>query len=1019
MAVTNYERLSVAFALALGCGVSACFGAEEDIDFATQIRPIFNKHCVACHGGVKRASGVSYIVRERALAPAKSGKAPIKPGEPDGSELIRRVTTTDEEERMPPSDHGPRLSVSDVELLREWIRQGAPWKEHWAYVRPQPQPLPKVSNPAWCFQPLDYFVLARLDGEGLKPSPPADRAAWLRRVSLDLIGLPPAPEEVREFVRDSSAQAFEKVVDRLLASPHFGERWAALWLDLARYADTMGYEKDPGRNVWPYRDWLIRAFNADMPFDQFTVRQLAGDLLPDATMDDRIATVFHRNTQSNTEGGTDDEEFRLAAVIDRVNTTWQVWRATTFGCVQCHAHPYDPIDHDEYYRFLAFFDTTQDWDLNEEFPLLRVPLDEADRGKAAQIDGRIATLRRRLSETGDRLAANPAQWRALKPDKAESTGSAKLDVRETNGVPELIVTGTITSKSRYTLEGAVPPEATRLTALRVEALPMDEAAARSSAELGFVLSKLKAVVVDPNRPPSDGPGGSGPEKPASPVPQQSTSPPPQDSSASKPDAASAKQPAGTNAPALEPGEITFAAVFDDDPTSFYRAEHSLTDDPKGWAAYTRMSTPRRAIFVPEKPVELPPGARLRLTLAQDMIGGDAFPLAIRRARFAISESDEWPRAVQSPEVTAQRRELAGLQKKLGDIKGVNVPVMAEQDARRRRVTRQFVRGNWLDKGAVVEPGVPKLFPSLPPNAPADRLAMAHWLVSTNDPLTGRVAVNRFWEQLFGLGLVETLEDFGSSGARPSHPELLDFLALRFQNELGWSLKRFLRELTLSATYRQDAKVTPALLDQDPGNRLLARGPRVRLSAEMVRDQALAVTGLLSRQMHGAPVMPPQPRGVWRTVYNDAKWETSKGDDKYRRALYTYWKRTSGYPSFLMFDAPSREVCSARRIRTNTPLQALVTLNDPVFVECAVALAGRMAAEAGPAPEKQIARGYELATCRPPAPGALRDLLALHRAATEEFADQPDLAAKLSENPQQAALAVVANAILNLDAVLTK
>jgi Protein of unknown function (DUF1553)/Protein of unknown function (DUF1549)/Planctomycete cytochrome C len=942
------------------------------IDFTTKIRPILNKHCTACHGGVKRVNGVSFLVRDRATRPAKSGRVPIRPGDPAGSELMRRVTSLGED-RMPPPEHAPQLSDEEIALLGKWIEQGAEWTEHWAYVKPAAVAIPDVSDPGWCMQPADRFVLARLDAEGQRPSRPADRIAWLRRVSFDLVGLPPTPDDIAAFLDDCTESAFDGAVDKLLASPAFGERWATLWLDLARYSDTMGYEKDPPRIVWPYRDWVIRAFNVDMPFDAFTIRQLAGDLLPDATLDDELATSFHRQTQTNTEGGTDDEEFRIAAVIDRVNTTWEVWQATTFRCAQCHAHPYEPIEHEEFYRSMALFDSSQDCDLDEEFPLLRVAKSEPDRERAYQIGCRIRRLRRSVNASGLALADKRSLWQSLCPDKAESTGLAELEIRRTDAVPELLAGGTISEKSRFTLEFPLPADVTRLAALRIDVLPMDIETAASSSELGFVLSRLKLSVT---------------------------------TAASEPDSQTVR-------------EVALVAAFDDDPDSFFPAKDSLQDNPRGWGAYTRLNRPRYAVFVPEQAVDLATGDRLQLVLTQDMMSVGAFPLAIRRARFWVSESDEWQRLLRDEEFVAQTRELAELEKARDEIPSVAVPVLAERGELHHRVTRVFIRGNWLDRGEQVSAGVPRLFPPLPESGPADRLALARWLVSPDNPLTARVAVNRFWEQLFGRGIVETLEDLGSSGTAPTHPELLDFLALHFQNDLGWSVKRLLRELVLSATYRQHSGIAPGEIDRDPGNRLLARGPRVRLSAEMVRDQALAVSGLLTTKRYGPPVMPPQPDGIWRSVYNIAKWQTSSGEDRYRRGVYTYCKRTSGYPSFLMFDMPSREVCAARRVRTNTPLQALIVLNDPVYMECAVALANRMQAEGGDQLESQIAHGYLLATGRSPQPDALRELVDLASNAAQRYAGDPELSSQLGDSPRKAALAVVANAILNLDVVLTK
>lgn len=986
--VANYRRLSGLFLSgAWLCGVTALAAPQRPaagvVDFAQDIRPILNKNCVGCHGGVKRAGKISFIHRDSVVAKDAEDEKPIHPGDPDKSEMIHRVLSDDEEERMPPPEHGPKLTESEIKLLREWIRQGAQWKEHWAWVKPVAQPLPKVSQAKWPRQSFDHFILARLDAEKLKPSREADRVQWLRRASFDLTGLPPTPEEVKAFAADKSRDAYEKVVDRLLASPRFGERWASPWLDVARYADSMGYEKDPLRTVWPYRDWVIRALNEDLPFDQFTIRQLAGDLLPEATLPDRIAATFHRNTQVNTEGGTDDEEFRVTATIDRVNTTWQVWQATTMGCVQCHSHPYEPINHKEFYSALAFFNTTRDWDLKDELPVLRVPIAETNFARARELDAQISRLRQEEFALTESLAQREEVWQSLAPDQAAATRGTKLIIT-TNaaGGTEVSTMGTVASHSAFTIEVPVPSAISRLGALKVEVLPENPDKAKLTPEIGFVLSELRVAVVD--------------------------------------EAADA----GSSTNKDERGLIKFAHCFGDEPEPFFEDDATLKPNDSGWGAYPRISTARRAVFAPRSVTALPAGARLRITIRHEYGANDMAATVARRLRFAISESGDWEKFIGSAEFQSRRQQLAALKKRRDDIASVAIPAMSEQAARLRRVTAVFDRGNWLNKTEVVQPGVPKLFGAIPSSSSSnsstpDRLALARWLVSPENPLTARVTVNRVWEQLFGIGIVETVEDFGSSGEKPSHPELLDFLALRFQNELGWSLKKLLREMVLSAAYRQDARATPELLTRDPRNRLLARGPRTRLSAEMVRDHALAVSGLLSEKMFGPPVMPPQPDGIWNVVYSGEKWTTSAGQDQHRRALYTLVRRTTGYPSSLTFDQPTREVCVARRLRTNTPLQALVTLNDPVYVESAVALAARMRREGGEDLRKQITRGYELACGAAPDKKSLTALLDLHQRSLSRYEREPELAKKLAPTPADAALALVANTILNLDSALTK
>lgn len=974
------------------------------IDFARDIKPIFTEHCTACHGGVKHSGGVSLVYQSKVLEPAKSGDIPVVPGNLEKSALIARVSTTDADEIMPPPKHGKPLPEKDVQLLREWIRQGAPWDQHWAFVPPKATARPALKNESWVRQPLDAWVLARLEQEGLRPAPEAEGLPWLRRVSFDLTGLPPSLEDVGALQTTSP----EKVVDRLLKSPAFGERWASVWLDLARYADSQGYEADKPRIIWPYRDWLVRAFNADMPYDQFTLRQLAGDLLPQATLDDRIATAFHRNTPTNSEGGTDDEEFRVVAVVDRIATTWRTFQGVTFNCVQCHSHPYDPIEHREFYDFMAFFNTQKDWDLPEDEPKLRVPLKQAEFARAQQIDARLLELRSDKAEESRKLSME-AGWKPLEPSGVQSSGQTKLVTKKAeDGVTDVVAEGTVSHYSVFTIDAPVPKGMKKLTALKMDALPMDLLKAQTTAELGFVVSLLRAIVVTPETEKAVLAATSvEPEKIVEAAVSQ----------AKAKKAASPREPERVKNPPVQPGEITFTQALGDEADPVFDAQTTLNADKGGWGANPRMTHPRRLVLVPSRPVDLPPGAKIRIVLRHDEGGFGYAPLVTNRSRFAVSDSDSWTRHVTDKAFAERERELAKLEKDRAAMANALMPVLVEQDASLSRDTAVFTRGNWLNKGEKVRPGIPAVFGSLPRTQEPARLSLARWMASARNPLTSRVAVNRLWEQLFGVGIVETLEDFGTSGQPPSNQALLDHLAVRFQTELGWSLKRLLRELVLSATYRQSAKTTPELQQRDPRNRLLARGPRTRLTAEMMRDNALAVSGLLSPKMFGPPVMPVQPEGIWRAARSGLKWKNAEGEDAHRRSLYTYWRRSSPYPSSLTFDAPDRLLCSARRSTTNTPLQALVTLNDPVFIEAAVALAKRVQAAGDSL--KQLALAFELATGTRPGDDDLRDLSALHARALAEYRRDPKLAQPLGGSPEKAALAVAANAILNLDLVLTK
>jgi hypothetical protein len=999
----------------------------DEVSFSRDVRPILNQNCVPCHGGVRQKNGVSFIFREEALGVGKSGRRTIVPGKPDASELIARVTSRDPDTRMP--YHGPPLAPQQIALLRRWIKQGAKWEDHWSFVAPKPQAVPAVKRPGWAHQPLDQFILARLEKEGLAPSPEADKAALLRRVSLDLTGLPPTPEEQATYLADSSPNAYEKQVDRLLASPHYGERWAAMWLDLARYADSKGYEADRGRpGVWPYRDWVIDAFNRNLPYDKFVITQLAGDLLPNPTFEDQIATSFHRQTPNNDEGGTDDEEFRLVAAMDRSATTWSVLNGLTMNCVQCHSHPYDPIRHADYYKSLAFFNTSRDADLPEDTPVLRVPKDKAKYPEAWQLQQEIAQLTRAVVDSGWQLeeqahwtqlpitaaAASEElalQWEAdqlerelagVKDEKISAkekeakrkdllkavAESRKLARPKAGAKPvafeihdgEMRAAANTPGKSVYQLTSTV--DVPVMTALRIEVSPANGEVARHTPEDGFIVDQLDAWVI---------------------------------------------QPSGRQE------KIRFRYFVSDSEDNLEaavkrrasKAGHESAADPGtgGFAANPNLFRRRWVVGVTASPLQLAPGSRLKVHLTQTENITDK-PALVKRARIAASADSFWSAPAQDHDFEANLEQLTNLTRQLAKIPTVETPVMAEEPDYDKRETREFERGNFLTKiGPGLTPDVPGLFPHLPAEAPRNRLTLAKWFFTPEQPLTARIAVNRYWEQLFGTGIVETLENFGSVGEEPSHPELLDWLALHFQNELHWDMKALLRELVTSATYRQSAKTTPALTERDPRNRLLAHGPQQRLTAEMVRDQALMAGGLLTGTMGGPPVMPPQPEGVWNSVYNDSKWVDAKGPDRYRRAIYTYIKRTSGYPSFLTFDASEHDVSLARRIPTNTPLQALVTLNDPVYQEAAEALARRMMKETD-ALDGRLRYGARLVLSRDPTDGELATLRRLYQEAllvpgAPHIVIRIAARAERSPGKEFVAMTAVASVLFNLDAALTR
>jgi mono/diheme cytochrome c family protein len=756
-------------------------GASSRVQFERDIQPILKASCYQCHGPDRQEAGLRLDSRAAAMKGGTGGPAMV-PGQSVESRLLQRILGQGGGARMP-LGFAP-LSRPQIDLIRAWIDQGAVWPEgagsrqHWAWHRPVRPPLPKVTKSAWVRNPIDRFVLARLEREGLQPSPAAPREALIRRVTLDLIGLPPTPREVDAFLADRSPNAYEKLVDRLLASPHYGERWARPWLDLARYADSNGYEKDVSRSIWPYRDWVINALNQDMPYDRFTIEQLAGDLLPDATRDQKIATGFHRNTMLNQEGGVDQEEQRWLTLVDRVGTTGTAWLGTTLACAQCHNHKYDPFPQKEFYRILAFFDHTEE-------PTLDLPSPDQE-----------------------------PKWKAIR---------AEIDTLETT----------------------------------VKRSPGDKKAADRLAEL---------------------------------------------------------------------------------------------------------------------------------------------------------------------------------RKQLADLKVPSTLVMAEKADGEPAVTYTRLKGEFLRKGVRVTTGVPAVLNPFRRAWPQNRLGLAYWLVDPENPLTARVAVNRAWEQFFGRGIVETSENFGTQGQAPSHPELLDWLAVTLMarpsasqpENCGWSLKKLHRLIVTSATYRQSSRVTPALEERDPDNRLLARGPRFRMEAEMVRDSALAIGGLLSGKIGGPSVYPLQPEGIWDVPYSGEKWVISPGEDRFRRGLYTFWRRSAPYPQFVTFDATSREFCTVRRSRTDTPLQALTTLNDPAFFEAARGLAHRMMTEGGLAPADRVVYGLRLCMARKSSPAERNRLVALYRQERSRYQQDASAARAMAGEPtvgpdlaERAAWTVVANVMLNLDETLTK
>src|SRR5579864_7703577 len=1011
--------LSASVGLAILASLHRNAGAVGAIDYSTDIQPIFRSSCYSCHQGEKPSAGLHLDSKAAALAGGVSGKV-IVPGNSKDSLILKRLLASDPRVRMPFG--GTPLAPDKIELIREWIDQGAVWPDdqraarHWAYVKPVRPAVPKLTNAAWLRNPIDAFVLARLEKEGLTPSPEASKETLIRRVSLDLIGLPPTVEEIDQFAADQSPDAYEKLVDRLLASPHYGERWAAPWLDLARYADTNGFEADRQRSMWKYRDWVIDALNRDMPFDRFTIEQLAGDMLPKATVDDRIATGFHRNTMFNEEGGVDREDFHWQYLVDRVNTTATVWLGTTLGCAQCHNHKYDPFTQKEYYQFLAFFNnsdmgTDEDGGFIESKLELPTPEQETHRKKLQEeikdLEARTKTptpeLAREQAEWERSVVGAAKGWSTLVPIEMKTTGGTTL-TQASDGA--ILASRTNPSKEAYDIEARTRVRG--ITGIRLEALPDPSLPRGGPGRDAYGNFFLKAFDVE-----------AGP----------------------------ANKPNRSETIAFQEMVADNGKIKEKKFSQLWTVDASREDQ----------RLPRQIVFVAAKPFGSGETVlRIRLRQESDFGGQNIgrFRLSITavpdpttivtvshklRAVVALPESArteeqrkdlaEYYRTT-APSLKAARRRLTDARKELDDVGIASTLVMRDKTSFERPSTYLRIRGSFLSKGDLVYANVPAVLPSLAENDLPNRLGLARWLVSKENPLTARVAVNRFWEQFFGRGIVETSEDFGSQGAPPTHPELLDWLACEFMEPSvnapnaspvreAWSMKAIQRLIVTSATYRQSSRITPQLEERDPYNRLLARGPRFRLEAELIRDLVLSASGLLSGKIGGPSVFPPQPEGVWDLPYNDEKWVVSKGEDRYRRGIYTFIRRTAPYPSMLNFDATSREICTVRRVRTNTPLQALTALNDPAFFEAAQALARRVSTEHGTQARAKLA--FRLCMARSPKPDELDRMLTWLEQERHFFDQHHEDAKRMtgSADADLAAWTMLSNVLLNLDETVTK
>ncbi len=1004
-------------------------GAAEAVNFSRDVVPILSDKCFACHGpdAAQAKGGLRLDQRDSVTKPAKSGAIAIAPGKVKESELMARILTTDEDDLMPPpSSHKARLTTQQVEILKRWIEQGAVWGKHWAFEKPEKSSVPKAAT-----HPVDVFVRQKLATEKLKPAAEAAKHTLIRRVSFDLTGLPPSPEEVDAFLKDRSPDGFQKVVKRLLASEHFGERMAMWWLDAARYSDTDGFQADDTRTNWPWRDWVVGAFNKNMPFDQFTKEQFAGDLLPDAKPEQILATAFHRNHMTNGEGGRDPEESRVDYVLDRVNTTGTVWLGLTLGCTQCHSHKYDPISHADYYQMTAFFNSIDEDGkagkgakpyLSYQSPMAERAVKEAqqlvDERKPREAKARKVAeepfaqwLTKQAAAVKDGFTA----WHPLKISELESIEGTKL-AQESNYA--VLASGPNPNHDDYRI--MAPVKLARVTGIKLEVLPhaSNTGGGISRGQSGeFILTDIKVQV---------------------------------------------RRLGSSQIRDIQVTEAVADAALDQKAAREYGdIKGVLDDDPRnGWTTKGHdQKEARMAVFALAEPLVLDADEEIVFELRHRSTLGDA-----NIGYFRVSVTDQAGSAVRSVETApleqlakakltdltkldeklrgklfeqfladhapyqVEKKLLERANKQLSEVKNaagkLNVMVLGEK--KEARDTHVLIRGVWDNKGEKVSRGVPAAVLPWSEKEEKTRLGLANWLVSRDNPLTARVMVNNLWQMLFGVGLVRTPEDFGLQGERPTHPELLDWLAVEFM-ESGWDVKHMLELMATSATYRQSSVVNEEMLARDPENRLLARGARFRLPSWMLRDAALCESGLMNEALGGPPVRPYQPDGVWEEIFMGRfRYEASEGAAQYRRTLYAFWRRSIA-PTFL-FDSAQRRVCEVRTPRTNTPLQALTLLNDQSYLEAARALAMKALQGTGK-PDERITEISRRVIARPP---TNKEAIVLRREldrALAHYSAHPDDAKKFLASGQLkpeaslaaadvAAYAVVASMILNLDEAIT-
>lgn len=995
--------------------ILAAASAQAKVDFAKDVLPVFEKSCQGCHGAKSQLGSLRLDSKQLA---AKV----IKPGDAAGSALYQRIAGIGDQARMPMG--GKPLSATEIATIKNWINEGADWpeaasaknaeiKKHWAFVAPVRPAVPALKS-KWVRNPIDAFVLARLEKENLQPSPEADRVTLLRRLSLDLIGLPPTPEEVDAFLKDKSAKAYEKQVERLLESPHYGERWSRHWLDSARYADSDGFEKDKMRNVWFYRDWVINAFNRDLPYDQFLIQQLAGDLLPNATQDTRVATGFLRNSMINEEGGIDPEQFRMEAMFDRMDAIGKSMLGITIQCAQCHTHKYDPLTHDEYYKLFAFLNNAHEANVPVYTPeehKKRSELFAKMREIETELQHRTPDWKERMAKWEADVRNRRAAWSVVKPDVDDiSTGGQKYLLQKDGS---FLAQGYAPTKHK--VKFTFRPELDTITGFRLELLN------------------------DPNLP-LGGPGrsikgtGALSEFEAEVEGQK---------------VKFVRATADVNPPERELEKMFW------DKTDKRRVtgpvEYAIDGkEDTAWGTDigpVRRNLPRNAVFVPEKPLDVK-GKTVVIYLNQRHGGwnsDDNMNHNLGRMRLSVTSSPDpsadpvmpgspesavfaaWRASV--PEWREANAQIEGLWKKMPE--GSAQLVLSERGDMRE--THVLTRGDFLKPGKTIEPGVPAFLHPLPEGAPKNRLTFAKWLADRNSPTVARSMVNRIWQSYFGTGLVATTEDLGRQSDAPSHPELFDWLAVELMDR-NWSLKALHRAIVTSATYRQSSRVSEELQQKDPANRLLARGPRIRVEAELVRDIALSASGLLNEKVGGPSVFPPAPDFLFQppVSYGPKNWYEDKGENRYRRALYTFRYRSVPYPMLQTFDAPNGDFACVRRTRSNTPLQALTTLNEPMFLETARALAMKTLREGGKTDADRMSYAFRRVLARKPTPAESDELLSLLGKQAKRFeggANPMDLIAEDPAKPptlpegatpaQAAAWTTVSRVLLNLDETITK